>query len=91
MSRIQRISRSFISKEITMSDKINVEAILKRTLGKDLMREIHNTHLKEVLKTVTIKEIIEAVINKCAEKAPISFNDNSKQSILNIKKEIEYE
>lgn len=81
-----------------MSDKINVPAILDKYGWK----ETYNDSPSGL--QAAIKEIIEAVIDKCAAyaetKKEIEYSDGigsyevqviDKESILNIKKEIEYE
>lgn len=74
-----------------MSNEINIEDILNNN-GAEWMGEMNRVRYISVRNAkVAIKEIIEAVIDKCADKAPTSFNDNSKNSILNIKKEIDYD
>ena len=78
-----------------MSDKINVEKIL----GKDGWYWQTHDDDKPAVKRA-IKEIVEAVIDKCAENAKLGETEHGleagwkfvdKKSILNIKKEIEYE
>lgn len=82
-----------------MNDKINVCAILAKHMTQKGDRGEENL--------AAIKEIVEAVIDKCAEEAtakietewdgntgseyPNDYAVINKESILNIKKEIEYE
>ena len=61
-----------------MSDKINVEAILEKHGVMDVCIGMAKN---------AVKEIVEAVIDKCAEK--VEF-ENLDESILNVKKQIEY-
>lgn len=74
--------------------KINVEGILEKHTGLKGL-----TSLSDALKSA-IKEIVEAVIDKCSEEAEVDFRDApcvdmrykiDKKSILNVKKMISYE
>lgn len=82
-----------------MSDKISVE----RMLDKHELDLEHTTASFRIKVTAAIKEIVEAVVDKCAEKVKtksIEKYDNhetyyenhiDKQSILQVKQMINYE
>lgn len=87
-----------------MSDKINVEAILnKYSIAKfGEPDKGKSTHLNHDTVKAAIKEIVEAVIDKCTKEGRIKclnqepcseceYHILDKESILSIKKEIEYE
>ena len=83
-----------------MSVKINIEAILKKNVISIAAKGFNNFNDKV---RQAIKEIVEAVVDKCAEEAKtksIEKYDNhetyyenhlDKKSILNVKQMISYE
>lgn len=73
-----------------MSDKINVQEILKKHIGS---RDIYDDRMK-----AAIKEIVEAVVDKCAKEAKTKDLDRwgdfvvpDEDSIVQVKQMVNYD